>query len=198
MDKFKKSQILKLFLIVILLSITPLLSTSLRPPYLYFILNLLIIALGAEAGLLSFIFKAAEDKKNPPPNTTSVTQKPHFILTSEDPTNHNNEKSFTTIEETVKVAEKSLSEKIVAAVEVHKTLMKSPSKPSLFFIGGEEINEAEEFSPEDDGEDRIQHEAIGDELSRQELFHKAETFIGNFYKQLKMQREDSWNKIHGL
>ena len=90
------------------------------------------------------------------------------------------------------VAEKLSSEKIVAGVKVQKVVKKSPSTPSLFFIAGAET-EVEDFSSDDD-----QQEAVGDELSGQELFHKAETFIGNFYGQLKMQREDSSKKIHEL
>ena len=82
MDKFKKSQSLKLCFIAILLSVTPLLSTSLRSPYLYFVFNLLIVALGAEAGLLSFILKAAEDKKSPP-STSHETQKAKIIIPSD-------------------------------------------------------------------------------------------------------------------
>lgn len=205
MDKFHKSQILKLFLMAILLSITPLLSTPLRPPYLYFVVNILIIALGVEAGLLSFIGKTAEDKK-----TSSNT-----VLSSEDSSSApNKEKSASTTSEAEttakkkpKAVEKSSSEKIVSsstAAKVHKVVKKSPSMPSLFFIGGAEstIDQVEELIEEeedfdDDGGGK-QEAPLGDEISGQELFHKAETFIGNFYKQLKMQREDSWKKIHGF
>lgn len=200
MDKFNKSQILKLFLMAILLSITPLLSTPLRPPYLYFVVNILIIALGVEAGLLSFIGKTAEDKK-----TAS-----NIVLSSEDSSASNKEKSAnpttseaeTTAKKKPKAVEKSSSEKIVTAAKVHKVVKKSPSMPSLFFIGGAEstIDQVEEFIEEEDfDDDDGRHEAaLRDEISGQELFHKAETFIGNFYKQLKMQREDSWKKIHGF
>ncbi|KAL3508456.1 hypothetical protein ACH5RR_027857 [Cinchona calisaya] len=206
MDKFKKSQILKLFLMAILLSITPLLSTSFRPPYLYFVVNLLIIALGAEAGLLSFIFKASsEDKKNSTPSGTS-TQKP-LITTPPSVDSHNHEKSANLdqserpiIKKKPKAAvEKSSSEQInvKVGIKVHnskKIVKKNPSTPSLFFIGvGDQTHEAEKLSTEDEYD-----ETVGDEINGQELFHKAETFIGNFYKQLKMQREDSWKKIHGL
>ncbi|KAF5178940.1 hypothetical protein FRX31_031473, partial [Thalictrum thalictroides] len=54
MDKSTKSLIAKLSLISLLL-ISPLLSTSTRPYFLYFLLNLVIIALGVEAGILSFL-----------------------------------------------------------------------------------------------------------------------------------------------
>ncbi|GKV38754.1 hypothetical protein SLEP1_g46633 [Rubroshorea leprosula] len=58
---------------------------------------------------------------------------------------------------------------------------KCPSTPSLFFIGAgdaeAELHDAVEFEEEED------------ELGGEELFAKAESFIGNFNKQLKMQRE---------
>ncbi|XP_021758984.1 uncharacterized protein LOC110723887 [Chenopodium quinoa] len=86
------------------------------------------------------------------------------------------------------VVEKSIPVKkiIVCADEVKKLIKKCPSRPSLFFIDGDE-SEAES---EDDEEVEVYEE-------EEELFVKAEKFIGNFYKQLKMQREESWNKIHG-
>lgn len=34
--------------------------------------------------------------------------------------------------------------------------------------------------------------------SSDELYLKAESFIGDFYRQLKMQREDSWNRLCGI
>lgn len=182
---FNKSQMLKLSLIAALLVITPLLSTSLRPTYFYFIFNLLIIALGVEAGLLSSS-KPQEDKK------TLVIATPPVTYT--DVSLEKNAEIFRQ-KKTLKVVEKCSSEKIVSSnvMVVHK-IKKCPSTPSLFFIGGSEM-EAEEA-----GNDSCYDEEEFDEVipSGQELFNKAETFIGNFYKQLKMQREESWKRIHGF
>uniref|UniRef100_A0A5B7BK80 DUF4408 domain-containing protein n=1 Tax=Davidia involucrata TaxID=16924 RepID=A0A5B7BK80_DAVIN len=197
MDKSNKSQILKLSLIAALLIITPLLPTSLRPTYLYFVFNLLIIALGAEAGLLKFFSKAAEDKKPP---IAHVVAAPKPLVASEF--SPHKEVSATDGRITTstpecgskkpKVVEKSSSEKIVGSVKVHK-VKKCPSTPSLFFIGGgERETEADQELVQDEEEEEVEG------LSGQELFTKAETFIGNFYKQLKMQREESWKTIHGL
>ncbi|KAF6173240.1 hypothetical protein GIB67_026935 [Kingdonia uniflora] len=73
----------------------------------------------------------------------------------------------------------------------------SPSRPSLFFIGGNEtMEEIVEFKG-DLYEDSEEVEEIRD-LSGQELFMKAEMFIENFYNQLKIQREESWKRIHGF
>lgn len=196
MDKAKKSQMLKLFLIAAVLFITPLLSSSLRTTYLYFIIiNLLIIALGAEAGLLSFS-KPPQDKKYAVPVSAKPLSTPPDQAAPDKEASSNSTDTgvlLTTPERTekkAKVVEKSASEKIVGAAKLSK-VRKCPSTPSLFFIGGGEA-EAEEAVGDIEEED--QEEVDG--LSGQELFTKAETFIGNFYNQLKMQREESWKRLH--
>ncbi|PON91919.1 hypothetical protein TorRG33x02_122500 [Trema orientale] len=204
--KFNKSQVLILSLLAVLLIIAPLLSSSLRPTYLYFITNLLIITLGAEAGLLSLIFSkpSLEDNNNKTKNTFPVPQKTAGVLASEassekrvvlSNTNDSDEK-FNGFDQTagkkVKGVEKSLSEKITGAVKADR-VKKCPSMPSLFFIGG---GENQGYFDEDYYEEE-EEELVG-EITGQELFTKAETFIGNFYKQLKMQREESWKRIHGF
>ncbi|TYH30403.1 hypothetical protein ES288_A01G092200v1 [Gossypium darwinii] len=92
---------------------------------------------------------------------------------------------------------RNLSEKkiIVGSIKADK-VKECPSTPSLFFIGSGEtetgaVNREElEMEEEEEGDVGV--------LSGPELFTKAEIFIGNFYKQLKMQREESWKKIHGF
>ncbi|KAL8469899.1 hypothetical protein ACS0TY_032677 [Phlomoides rotata] len=154
MGKLNKSQMLKLFVIASLLITTPLLSTSHRPKYLYFILNILILIVGAEAGLLSFFLHSPKNNK--------------LIF---DDHHHHHEKTET-----------SVVIQPVAADHINKVVEKRCSDnikpPSIFFIGDQEEQEQEE---------EVEVE--------EELFHKAETFIGNFYKQLKMQREESSNKL---
>ncbi|KAK5844786.1 uncharacterized protein LOC108482620 [Gossypium arboreum] len=188
MNKFKKSQILTLSIVAALLFIAPLLSSSLRPTYLYFILNLLIISLGAEAGLGSVLSRPSYAAARP-----VTTQEAKGSIESTDvaaPTASTEKKGN-------KVVEKSVSEKkiIVGSIKADK-VKKCPSTPSLFFIGSGEtetgaVNREElEMEEEEEGD-------VGG-LSGPELFTKAEIFIGNFYKQLKMQREESWKKIHGF
>ncbi|GAV81957.1 DUF761 domain-containing protein/DUF4408 domain-containing protein [Cephalotus follicularis] len=185
MNKFKKSQVLMLALLAALLIVAPFLSSSLRPTYLYFLFNLLIIALGAEAGLLSAAFsKPQEDKRHA---TSLITPKPEASIEFEPkvatPASTQNKR---------KVVEKSANHKIVcAAVNVDYKVKKCPSTPSLFFIGENEVSEDVAMVYEEEGEE------FGG-LSGQELYTKAETFISNFYRQLKMQREDSWKRIHGF
>ena len=182
MNKFKKSQILILSVVAALLFIAPLLSSSLRPAYLYFVLNLLIIALGAEAGVLSVFSRPAYVAAKP------VTTEEVKAVESKD---DQKQVAPTSNEKKVKVVEKSASEKIVGTIKVDK-VKKCPSTPSLFYIGSGET-EAEAVDEVHEEEEEV----VGG-LSEPELFAKAETFIGNFYKQLKMQREDSWKRIHGF
>lgn len=45
---------------------------------------------------------------------------------------------------------------------------------------------------------KLHVEEEGLPLSAEELYVKAESFIGDFYRQLKMQRENSWNSLCGI
>ncbi|EXB63282.1 hypothetical protein L484_000203 [Morus notabilis] len=196
--KLKKSQVLMLSLLTILLIIVPLLSSSQRPTYIYFITNLLIIALGAEAGLLSSFFSKPintnlDDRKNTTFSEDDEKVKKFMRVVangSEEKVGPNDHKVNNIIN-----VEKSLSEKKIivdnGSLEGEK-VKKCPSMPSLFFIGGgDNEGDFDEAHYED-------HEEEVEEISGQELFAKAETFIGDFYKQLKMQREESWKRIHGF
>ncbi|KAL6202394.1 hypothetical protein ACLB2K_026102 [Fragaria x ananassa] len=202
-----------LSLILILLIVTPLLSSSVRTTYLYIITNLLIIAIGAQAGILRAFSKPIDhDKKNP----VSVPQKPVLVVPSELASTHektqkkiaaqNNEDQRVASECSEKnvpnkVVAKSKSQKVTGTVKT-ESVRKCPSMPSLFFIGGGETETEGAHSDDDDDvhEDfhQIEEEEEAADLSGQELLIKAEKFIGNFYKQLKMQREESWKRIHGM
>ncbi|PIA50538.1 hypothetical protein AQUCO_01200007v1 [Aquilegia coerulea] len=172
MDKSQKSLIAKLLLIALLL-ISPLLSTSMRPYFLYFLLNLVIIALGAEAGILSFL-KPLEDNKVVVEGNSNVTIHKNIAQGNETKSKAN-----------VRVLVKRTSVGVVKKDEVNRC----NALPSLFFIGSGEVetetNEAWEVEEEGG-------------LSAQELFNKAETFIGNFYQQVKLQRQESCKQIHGF
>lgn len=215
MYKLKRSQILLSFL-ASLLALTPLLSSSLRTTYLYFIINLLIIALGAEAGLLSSLLSNPNPHNLDEKRSIPIPRKVHAeVLDASAKDNdhtHNNSNSSSMMNNRscngasdnkmkVKVVEKCSSEKISFGQATNKLSVKvkrCPSTPSIFFIGGGESQ------PQDDQPGRLEtdveeeEEEVAEGISGQELFTKAENFIGNFYKQLKMQREDSWKKIHGF
>ncbi|GAB4849668.1 hypothetical protein Ancab_004463 [Ancistrocladus abbreviatus] len=202
MTKFKKSQLLMLSLIAALLFATPFLSTSLRSTYLYFITNILIIALGAEAGLLSAFPEPTDDKTQ----AAAIAPKPGVsIEASVNRGSQINTKNYIPNSESMgkkpKVpVEKSTSEKIVAAPKVHK-VKKCPSTPSIFFIAGAESDandpKVDHWKERREEQEQEEEQEVGG-ITGQELFAKAENFIGNFYKQLKMQKEESWNKIHGF
>ncbi|KAK4278399.1 hypothetical protein QN277_016252 [Acacia crassicarpa] len=163
MDKFKKSQVLVLIILAFLLLITHFLPSSMRPPFLYFIFNLLIISLGAEAGLLSSSASSTPLHENTSP---SLVAQQLVIMPHE------------AISEVKKASTPEPTEKKV----IHVTV----TKPSLFFIAREETEEEEEQEEESEG---VVNE-------QEDLCAKAEAFIGNFYTQLKIQREESWKKIH--
>ncbi|GAA0171048.1 hypothetical protein Leryth_010129 [Lithospermum erythrorhizon] len=177
MENFKKSQILKLFFILAFLIITPLLSSSIRSAYLYLVLNILIIALGAESGLLSFISSTPEDHKKPLAAVQSKNDKQVVKLKDETETSSEDDQT--------KKKSGLPAEKVDGSVKLIDPIKKCDSTMSLFVAGKEEAEEAEEFV--EDGE-----------ISEEELYDRAETFIQDFYKQLKMQREDSWQKLHGV
>ncbi|OAY28453.1 hypothetical protein MANES_15G067900v8 [Manihot esculenta] len=142
MGKFNKYQILMaLSLLVAFLFVTPLLSSSLRPKYLYFIINLLIIALGTEAGLLSVAFsKPLEDKKHVVP----VSTKPQVAAPKASSSPEAKLVPPASREKKARVVEESASEKILRSVKVEK-VKKWPSRPSLFFIGGGETEVEDVF-----------------------------------------------------
>ena len=155
MNRFKKSEIVLLLGLTALLLITPLLSSSLRPTYLYFIFNLLILALALQAGLLSSAFPNNAHSPNTTPSPDTSANIPN-------------------------------SDNIPPPNPKMESLNKCPSASTIFFIGDGDSEEAEE---EPSG---------GAAGNGQELFAQAETFIGNFYKQLEMQKEESWKNVHGF
>ncbi|KAK8622938.1 hypothetical protein V6N13_117835 [Hibiscus sabdariffa] len=190
MNKFMKSQLLILSVVAALLFIAPLLSSSLRPTFLYFVLNLVIISLGAEVGLGSVFSNSRPSYVAARPVTTNVAK--GSVESKDDskqvaPTAGGEKKGK-------RVVEKSVSEKKINVGSVKANRVKKcPSTPSLFFIGNGET-EPEGVT----GEELEEEEEDVGVLSGAELFAKAETFIGNFYQQLNMQREESWKKIHGF
>ncbi|XP_045831884.1 uncharacterized protein LOC123923241 [Trifolium pratense] len=194
MNKVDKSQVIVLSFLAFLLVITPFLPSFLRPSYLYLIFNILIIALGVEAGLLSVFSEPSEDKKQHV--SVFVTQKQtqkHVMLEQKEKevSNMINNACFVSEEQNEKkpkVVEKSVSEKKIVFVGDSKLdkVKKSPSMPSIFFIDDGEDDLEVKYNDEEVIE--VEDEICG--VNGQELFAKAEAFIGNFYKQLKMQREE--------
>lgn len=66
-------------------------------------------------------------------------------------------------------------------------------------IGNEaQLNDEVVMVEGDEESNKLHGEEEGMPLSAEELYVKAESFIGDFYRQLKMQREDSWNSLCGI
>ncbi|PKA61479.1 hypothetical protein AXF42_Ash014396 [Apostasia shenzhenica] len=188
----------KAAVLFLLLSLIPFISSSLRPSYLYLLLNILILFLGMEAGFLSAISGYREEKK---PSTVLVTTSTSVKVEAPKMTMGRGSQDFGGVEKAEAEMEKkvAMAEKIVAgAVRAVQKVKKCPSMPSLFFIGSYETEEEEEFADEEQEEKVLIRYRLEDQPNGHELFVKAEKFISNFYKQLKMQREESWKKIHGL
>ncbi|WOK92551.1 hypothetical protein Cni_G01242 [Canna indica] len=193
MEKPARSQVAKGLFLVLLLLVAPFISSSsLRSSYLYFLLNILIVALGVEAGFIKAISRPHDqDKKHHQTNLAATPVAGEAPVTAD--------KMMTNTNGVAKPAQ-SLRTVLQKVAPSAQTLKRCSSKPSLFFIGGWEgestIKEEEEVVVEE--EEKKMEDGYHGELSKQELFAKAEAFIGNFYMQLKMQREESWKKIHGL
>lgn len=105
----------------------------------------------------------------------------------------------------------AIKDVVGVARKLKEKIKKCPSRASIFFIGSVDPNDdgevvdaksstAQEDHQAEEGQKKwkIDDASSGDLMSKQELYTKAEAFIGNFYKQLKMQREDSWNKLQDL
>ncbi|GFZ04944.1 hypothetical protein Acr_17g0005160 [Actinidia rufa] len=144
--------------------------------------------MGSEYGSIPLELKLASSHSSPNPPKTKKPQNPNVV------------EGVATATETAtlnkpKAVEICLSEKIVGVVKVQK-VRKSPSMPSIFSREGGESEER--VVVEDCDDENEEEEEVGGLSGQDQLFIKAETFIGNFYNQLKMQREDSWNSIHGF
>ncbi|PKU74181.1 uncharacterized protein LOC110105884 [Dendrobium catenatum] len=193
MEKMNKFQLVKATVLLLLLLVIPFVSSSMRPSYLYFLLNILILSLGIEAGFHAAISNPRDEKK---PAISSSLAVEVFLPTSDGGIETGGMKEVAVMKKPAAMAEKIVAS---ATIAVNK-LKKCPSVPSLFFIGSYETVEEEtksEYEQEEE-EEGVMEAELGDKLNAQELFSKAEMFITNFYKQLKMQREESWKRIHGF
>ncbi|KAI0511407.1 hypothetical protein KFK09_012037 [Dendrobium nobile] len=63
MEKMNKFQLVKATVLLLLLLVIPFVSSSMRPSYLYFLLNILILSLGIEAGFIAAISNPRDEKK---------------------------------------------------------------------------------------------------------------------------------------
>ncbi|XP_072995692.1 uncharacterized protein [Typha latifolia] len=195
MEKFPSlSQLAKIVFFLLLLVLIPFISTSLRPSYLYFLLNILILVVGVEAGFLGAM-SAPRDEKKP----TAVAASPANVEDGYRNTSCGSAIDVDIVHASSASSALGVKKKAGEKARVER-IKKCPSRPSLFFISsleGEEGVKEEEKEEKEVEEEEEEEKEVG-EMSKQELYTKAEMFIGNFYMQLKMQRKESWQKIHGL
>ncbi|KZV56389.1 Glycosyltransferase family 61 protein [Dorcoceras hygrometricum] len=171
MEKFKKTQIAELLIVsALLVIITPLSSTaSLRFANLYFVINFIIIAVAADAGVFSLFLVSEPGAVHS--GVVSQSRNPTIISQEKmDGTDCNGPPQSQHVEN-------RSSDEIFK--EVHDA-------PSIFFIGESDSTDSK----------YVEDEEFGEGITGKELFQKAEIFIGNFYKQLNIQREESWKKLH--
>ncbi|CAN0900973.1 hypothetical protein LINGRAHAP2_LOCUS21140 [Linum grandiflorum] len=184
-----------------LLFVAPQVSTALRPKYLYFIFNILIVALVAEAGLLPFLSTPF----------AHFSEEDHIISTATIASNSNVSIAADDGGYSKSMVDKFSPKKIKKSLVVVKVLVEKIVEicpivvlpiPTLFFIGDNATTTVEDSSNGDlhhDEEHKAnklqrdqqlqEEEAVEERRSGLELFTQAEIFIGNFYKQLKMQRD---------
>ncbi|KAJ6800769.1 uncharacterized protein M6B38_201900 [Iris pallida] len=201
MERMSKSQVAKVLLLLSFLSLlllVPFVSTSLRSSYLYFLLNLLIIVLGVEAGLLASLSKPHVERKpvlGVVCSSSSSTAKEAAGAAIHD-------QGVVVMAPVGKLPQVEKKKTTTEAAERVQKLKRCRSRPSIFFIGScddeEDHNQLQQKEEAVEEEVAVEDQYSAGDLSKQELFMKAEMFIGNFYKQLNMQREESWKKIHGL
>lgn len=145
-------------------------TSWLRPPYLYLVLNVVIVTLGVKSGVLTSsgeakIVESENSSRSPPEDDLGC---------SDELENGEENQCFSSHFVDVEAEQGELN-----------GLLKVVNGDDNYGEGEEEEEEQEDEEEET-------------ELSSEELYKKAEVFIGNFYRELKLQRnEDSWRKIHG-
>ncbi|KAK1307639.1 hypothetical protein QJS10_CPA09g00660 [Acorus calamus] len=185
--ELKKSLLVNLSIIFAFIAFAPFVSESFRVPYIYLFLNYLIVVLVVDSGVLAYISESYDGNSSTINGmvTSPLTMDVRIVGST-------NVESNEVIEKFKKVMEKPILEKVESAAKAHK-LTRLPSMPSLFFV---ECLKEEGFEDMEE-EEEVEEEEVFEEEA-QELFTKAEMFIGSFYKQLKLQRQESWKKIHRI
>ncbi|KAL6615213.1 hypothetical protein ACP70R_037483 [Stipagrostis hirtigluma subsp. patula] len=203
-------QLAKIAALLLLFLLAPLVPSSLRTPYLYLLFNALVVTLGVESGFLAAISDPRDDRK-PSPEAAPLSSSTAAMASRTKPsdshaaavaaahlvtrtTSATNTPTLPSSPNKVPAGAVLTKDVIAPATKTTtKKIKKCPSRASIFFIGSVEDVDTTVHEEEEEGS-----KDAGELMSRQELFTKAEDFIGNFYKQLKMQREESWKKLQDL
>ncbi|XP_037457816.1 uncharacterized protein LOC119328927 [Triticum dicoccoides] len=187
------SQVAKLGSLLALLLLALLLPAFLRVAYGYLLFNGIVLALGIQAFVGSTASIADEssstDHAVPP---VGVAASPFQRAGSVRPDDRTTVADDDRVVVPAYVASNIIELKTKTKEVVLKVLKKCPSTASIFFLsalngsqaGGEEKGRQEE-------QDDFQVDLLDGDvtMSRQELFANTERFIGNFHKELRMQRQ---------
>ncbi|XBI12297.1 uncharacterized protein [Aegilops tauschii subsp. strangulata] len=183
------SQVAKLGSLLVLLLLALLLPAFLRVAYGYLLFNGIVLALGIQAFVGSTASTADESSSTGQAVApVGVAASPFQRAGSARPHDRTAVADYDRVVVPAFVASNIIELKIKSKEVVLKVLKKCPSTASIFFLsalngcqaGGEEKGRKEE---QDDFE-------VDDvTMSRQELFANTERFIGNFRKELRMQRQ---------
>jgi len=203
------SLVAKLGSILLLFLLAPLVPSFLRVPYFYLLFNVIVLGLGIQAGFLpggcvmtAYSAPRADEVRNRSSSDQADTPisigaspfqrarsvQPNFVDEKAVADDHDASAfgASSIIDLTNIIDLKTTTKKVVL------TLMKKcPSTASIFFLsalnggqvgGGEQVYEEEKEDCKVDGDGDVT-------MSRQELFANTERFIGDFHKQLRMQRQ---------
>nr|AKJ32463.1 freezing-induced 1 [Leymus chinensis] len=185
------SQVAKLGSLLALLLLALLLPAFLRVAYGYLLFNGIVLALGIQAFVGGTASIADDEDRNGSSSTgqavapVGITASPFQRAGSVRPDDDDH------VVVPAFVASNIIELKIKTKEVVLKVLKKCPSTASIFFLsalngsqaGGEEKVRQEE-------EEDCEVDVDGDvRMSRQELFANTERFIGNFRRELSMQRQ---------
>ncbi|XP_020196710.1 uncharacterized protein [Aegilops tauschii subsp. strangulata] len=186
------SQVAKLGSLLALILLALLLPAFLRVAYGYLLFNGIVLALGIQAFVGSTASIADESSSTGQAVApVGVAASPFQRAGSGRPDDRTAVVDDDRVVVPAFVASNIIELKIKTKVVVLKVLKKCPSTASIFFLsalngsqaGGEEKGQQEE-------QDDFEVDLDGDvTMSRQELFANTERFIGNFRKELRMQRQ---------
>ncbi|KAF7103451.1 hypothetical protein CFC21_104440 [Triticum aestivum] len=188
------SQVAKLGSLLALLLLALLLPVFLRVAYGYLLFNGIVVALGIQAFVGSGGASTADDEDRHGSSSTGQAVAPVSVAAS--PFQRPDDRTAVAHDDRVVlpafVASNIIELKTKTKEVVLKVLKKCPSTASIFFLsalnGGQQAGGEEKARQEE--EEDCEVDMDGDvKMSREELFANTERFIGNFRKELSMQRQ---------
>ena len=186
------SQVAKLGSLLVLLLLALLLPVFLRVAYGYLLFNGIVLALGIQAFIGGTAFITDDEDRH---GSSSTGQAVAPVSVAASPFQRPDDRTAVVGDRVVVpafVASNIIELKTKTKEVVLKVLKKCPSTASIFFLSalnGSQQAGGEEKAPQEE-EEECDVDMDGDvRMSREELFANTERFIGNFRKELRMQRQ---------